>query len=138
MFYTDPLEKELILMNHHYDPHNIFAKILRDEIPVKQITHNTHALSFYDAFPKAPIHALIIPKGAYINMQHFLSTASQEEIYEFWMCVHETIAILRVHKDGFRLISNCGIHGGQEVPHMHVHILAGCTMGPMVSAVDHT
>lgn len=123
-------------MTDTYDAHNIFAKILRGEVPCKKIYENNDALAFYDAFPKAPIHALVIPKGSYVNMSDFLNAASPESILGFWANVHETIRILNVRDAGFRLISNCGAHGGQEVPHMHIHILGGKEIGPMVSLRD--
>lgn len=116
----------------HYDPSNIFARILRGDVPCQKIHETPHAFAFFDAFPKASTHALVIPKGAYVDMPHFLQYASSDEILDFWTCVHQTVQVLQLHEGGFRLINNCGTHGGQEVPHMHIHLLGGESIGPMV------
>lgn len=114
-----------------YDNNNIFAKIIRGEVPCKHIFQNKYALSFYDINPKAPIHALVIPKGQYDTIKNFNSTATQLELVEFWNCVNETISLLNIN-EGFRLITNCGLNANQEVPHMHFHILAGKNLGPLI------
>ena len=115
-----------------YDDANIFARILRQDIPAKVIYENEVALSFYDVAPQAPVHALVIPKGPFVCVSHFLTQAASEEIVGFWHAVSETVKKLNLAPDGFRLISNEGTHGGQEVPHFHVHILGGAPLGPML------
>ena len=116
-----------------YDSSNIFARILRGEIPCKKIVENPYFLAFHDIAPRAPVHALVSPKGAFIDAHDFNQKASNDEIIGFYKGVSEVIDILGVHDGGFRQISNCGINGEQEVPHYHVHILAGRKLGPMVS-----
>lgn len=116
-----------------YDEDNIFAKILRKDIPAKIIYETPSSLAFYDAFPKAPTHVLVIPKGAYCDMNHFLKAAKDDEILDFWRAVHHVIALLSLNQQGFRMIANTGAHGGQEVPHFHVHLCGGGKLGPMLS-----
>ncbi len=115
-----------------YDDTNVFAKILRQEIPAKIIYESTHALAFFDAFPKAPLHALVIPKGTYRDLKDFLAHATTEEILDFWKTVQATLDKLDL-KEGFRLLSNSGAHGGQEVPHFHIHLCGGEKLGPMLA-----
>jgi len=115
-----------------YDPNNIFAKILRGEIPCTKILEDEFSLAFHDAYPKAPVHALVIPKGAYINAQDFHQNASPEEIVGFYRGASKAVDLLGLDKDGYRIISNSGINGGQEVPHYHIHLLGGKKLGPMV------
>ncbi len=116
-----------------YDQNNIFAKILRNEIPCKRINEDAHYLAFHDIHPKAPIHVLVIPKGHYINAQDFHRNASPEEITGFYKGLAAVAENLNI-QEGFRLISNCGLNGGQEVPHYHMHILGGRQLGPMLAA----
>lgn len=116
-----------------YDTTNIFAKILREEIPCKKITETSHTLAFHDAFPKSVIHALVIPKGEYVTLADFCAHGSDEEILDFWCTVHHVIHQLNLKENGFRMISNSGAHGGQEVPHFHVHLCGGEKLGPMIS-----
>ena len=118
-----------------YDSKNVFAKIIRKEIPARIIKESTHSLAFYDAFPKAKIHALVIPKGAYINLHDFCANAPTEELRDFWKTVNDVIDVLDISTNGFRMISNSGTQGGQEVPHFHIHLLGGQTLGPMLSPV---
>ena len=108
-----------------YNDQNIFAKILRGEIPCKKIYEDSYALAFYDIFPKAVSHALVIPKKPYICFNGFINHASDDEVSGFFKAVGKTIELLGVDEEGFRLVSNSGEHGGQEVPHFHVHILGG-------------
>lgn len=115
-----------------YNEDNIFSKIIKKEIPAKIIFENKTALSFYDINPLAKIHALVIPKGKYIDVLDF-ANASTEEQKDLYEAIKETVKILEVNNSGFRLISNCGINGGQEVPHFHYHILGGEKIGKMVS-----
>lgn len=116
-----------------YDHNNIFAKIIRGEIPAKKIHEDEWVLSFYDLYPKRRIHALVIPKGAYIALSDFTQQATTEEIIGFWQGVETTIKLLQLLPNGYRLVTNNGAHGHQEVPHFHVHILGGEPVGKMVS-----
>ncbi len=115
-----------------YDDNNVFAKILKDAIPCKKVYEDDFALSFYDAFPKAQTHVLVIPKGPYISYCHFLENAQEEDILGFYKALKKTVDILNLKGSGFRLISNSGINGSQEVPHFHVHILGGEKLKPMI------
>lgn len=120
-------------MQHSYDPENIFARILRGEIPNDTVLETDHALAFRDIRPQAPVHILVIPKGPYATLDHFCEAASTEEIAGFWRAVGQVCASAGV-EDGFRLIANAREHGLQEVPHFHVHILAGRLLGPILTA----
>jgi diadenosine tetraphosphate (Ap4A) HIT family hydrolase len=115
-----------------YDPNNIFAKILRGEIPCKKLFENEHALAFPDINPKAPTHILVIPKGAYVSHDDFAARASDAEIAGFERAIGQVAAAAGVDKTGYRLISNCGVNAHQEVPHYHVHIMGGRPLGPML------
>lgn len=115
-----------------YDTNNVFAKILRGELPCKKVFENEHALAIHDIHPKAPTHILVIPKGAYISHADFSKTASDAEIAGFERAVGEVAKIAGVQSTGYRLISNTGLHAQQEVMHYHVHILAGRILGPML------
>lgn len=114
-----------------YNPNNIFAKILKKEIPCQSIYEDEYALAFHDIQPKAPIHVLVIPKGNYENFHNFSGNASDEEITGFYRAVARVIDGLPLEK-GYRIISNFNTFGGQEVPHFHVHILGGRTLGPLL------
>lgn len=115
-----------------YDPANIFARILRGEIPCKALHDDAYALAFPDIHPQAPTHILVIPKGAYESLADFSSRASAAEIEGFWRAVAAVVKAAGVDGPGFRLITNNGAHAHQEVPHFHVHILGGRPLGPMV------
>ena len=117
-----------------YNPDNIFAKILNKDIPAQIIHEDDFALAFHDVSPQAPIHTLVIPKGAFTDLTHFLNEGTSQEIAGFWSAVYQTAAALDLLKDGFRLITNQGDFGGQEVPHFHIHLLGGHKLGPMISA----
>ncbi|MCB1532260.1 MAG: histidine triad nucleotide-binding protein [Alphaproteobacteria bacterium] len=117
-----------------YDQNNIFAKILRGEIPNDTVYEDDHVLAFNDIAPQAPIHILVIPKGAYVSIDDFGANASADEIKAFHAAIAKIIEQKNLKTDGFRVISNTGRHGGQEVPHYHAHILAGKKLGPMLSA----
>jgi diadenosine tetraphosphate (Ap4A) HIT family hydrolase len=119
-----------------YDDNNIFAKILRGAIPCKKIYEDDYALAFHDIAPKAPVHALVIPKGKYISIADFGAQAKPEEIAGFYRAVAKVAKDLGVADAGFRVIANTGLNGGQEVPHFHVHILGGRALGPMLSSKD--
>ena len=120
-----------------YDDNNIFAKILRGEIPNDTAAQNEHALAFRDIRPQAPCHVLVIPKGRYVSYDDFAANASDAEILGFTRLCAQVIASEGVGLDqggkGFRTIANTGEHGVQEVPHYHLHILGGRGMGPMLS-----
>lgn len=116
-----------------YDTTNIFAKILRGEIPCTKVYEDPHVLAFKDINPKAPVHILVIPKGAYVSITDFGAKASAEEIAAFYRAVSKVAGSAGVADSGFRVIANTGVNGGQEVPHFHVHILGGRHMGAMVS-----
>jgi histidine triad (HIT) family protein len=119
-------------MPHSYDPQNIFARILRGEIPNKTVMETPHTLAFHDIRPLAPVHVLVIPKGAYVTFDHFAAAASEAEIADFHRTAAQIIAMLDLGQ-GYRVISNAGDHGGQEVPHYHLHILGGAELGPLLS-----
>ena len=113
-----------------YDQNNIFAKILRGEIPCQKIADGPYFLSFHDIAPKAPVHALVVPTGFYENAHDFAANASTDEIVGFWKGISTTIEVLALTKNGYRLITNTGTHGRQDVPHFHIHILGGHDLGP--------
>lgn len=115
-----------------YDDNNIFARILRGEIPNKTIFEDEHVLAFHDAFPKAPVHALIIPKGKFTDINDFNANATDAEILALSRAIPKVVTELKLANDGFRTIANTGTHGGQEVPHFHIHIIGGKVVGPMV------
>ncbi|MDC0395500.1 HIT domain-containing protein [Candidatus Pelagibacter sp.] len=118
-----------------YDKNNIFAKILRKEIPCKKIFENEYILSFYDINPQKKIHALVIPKGEYINLDDFNDKASDQEIIALSKAITEVSKILGISTDvgkGYRALTNLNEHGGQEVPHLHFHLFGGEKIGKMV------
>lgn len=117
-----------------YDSNNIFAKILRGEIPCKKIYEDDHVLSFHDIHPQAPSHILVIPKGAYVSMDDFTAKASDGEIAALMRALGNIAREQGLDAEGYRVISNCGLHGGQEVPHLHLHLLGGRKLGKMVQA----
>ncbi len=120
----------------NYDDNNVFAKILRGEIPCKKIYENDHVLSFYDVNPQKKIHALVIPKGKYINLDHFNKNASEKEkanLLNAISIVSEKLGISSKNGDGYRTLSNISKNGGQEVPHLHFHIFGGEIIGKMVT-----
>jgi histidine triad (HIT) family protein len=123
-------------MAYTYDPKNIFAKILRGEIPNDTVLETEHALAFRDIAPQAPDHVLVIPKGAYVSFDHFATEAGADEIVGYIRAVGEVSKILGVDLDsdgdGYRMIANTGRNGVQDVPHLHVHILAGKFLGRML------
>jgi len=117
-----------------YDDNNIFARILRGEIPAKKIYEDDFVLAFHDAFPKAPVHALVIPKGKFTDIHDFNAHASEAELTAFYRAIARVAAEVGLTEKGFRTIANTGADGGQEVPHFHVHLIGGKNIGPMVSA----
>ena len=120
-------------MSKYYDNNNIFARILRSEIPCNKILENDYALAFSDINPQASIHILIIPKKPYINFHDFLENASFKEVDFFWKLVNDTIKLNKISEKGFRIISNSGDDGNQDVPHFHVHLLGGKNLGRMMN-----
>ena len=124
-------------MAYDYDPQNIFAKILRGEIPNDTVLETEHALAFRDINPQAPDHVLVIPRGPYMTYDHFADAASDAEIVDFTRAVGEVCRMLGVKPgeggDGYRMISNAGDNGVQDVPHLHVHIMAGRWLGRMIA-----
>jgi len=118
-----------------YDKNNIFAKILRKEIPCKKIFENDHVLSFHDINPQKKIHALVIPKGEYIDLDDFNNRASDQEIVALSKAITEVSKILSISTDtgkGYRALTNLSEDGGQEVPHLHFHLFGGEKVGKMV------
>lgn len=121
---------------HVYDDQNIFAKILRGEIPNDTVTESAHSLAFRDIQPQAPVHMLVIPKGSYVDFEHFAAEAGDEEIVDFIRTAGRISAESGVSRSadgkGFRVIANTGPDGGQEVDHFHLHILGGHALGRML------
>ena len=118
-----------------YDKNNIFAKILRKEISCKKIFENDHVLSFHDINPQKKIHALVIPKGEYIDLDDFNNRASDQEIVALSKAITEVSKILGISTDmgkGYRALTNLSEYGGQEVPHLHFHLFGGENVGKMV------
>ena len=119
-----------------YDDNNIFAKILRGEIPCKKIYEDEFVLSFHDINPQKKIHALVIPKGKYKNLDDFCENASSTEIVGFFKgieLVAKKVGISIQNGEGYRALTNIGNNGGQEVPHLHFHLFGGEKVGKMVS-----
>jgi diadenosine tetraphosphate (Ap4A) HIT family hydrolase len=115
-----------------YDETNIFARILRGEIPAKTVFENEHALAFHDINPQAPVHVLVIPKGPYVSMADFSANAPDALVIGFWRAVGEVARQLGLEEGGYRILANAGTDSHQEVPHLHVHIFAGRPLGPML------
>ena len=116
-----------------YDDTNIFAKILRGEIPNKTVLETEHSLAFHDINPLAPIHVLVIPKRPYVCWDDFAARASEAEIADFVRTVGAVALQTGADAQGYRLLSNIGKRGGQEVPHLHVHVFGGQPLGPMLA-----
>jgi diadenosine tetraphosphate (Ap4A) HIT family hydrolase len=116
-----------------YDPGNIFARILRGELPAKTVLESEHSLAFHDINPLSPIHVLVIPKGAYVSWDDFAAKASDAEIADFTRTIGKVAATVGADQQGYRVLSNVGKRGGQEVPHLHVHIFGGAPLGPMLA-----
>jgi diadenosine tetraphosphate (Ap4A) HIT family hydrolase len=116
-----------------YDPNNIFARILRGDLPCKKAYEDAHVLAFHDIHPQAPVHVLVIPKGAYVSMDDFHDKASAAEQAALMRAIGHVARLAGVADSGYRVIANNGGHGHQEVPHLHFHVLGGRPMGRMVS-----
>ena len=116
-----------------YDDQNIFARILRGEIPSQTIYEDEHALAFHDINPLAPSHILVIPKGPYVSWEDFSLRASDAEIAGFVRAVGKVARDAGLVEQGYRALANVGVNAGQEVPHLHVHIFGGRPLGPMLA-----
>lgn len=127
-------------MSYAYDDQNVFAKILRGEIPNKTVLETTHSLAFADIQPQAPTHVLVIPRKGYVAYDDFIARASAEEVSDFFAAVAEVIRISGVSEaeggTGFRLLTNAGPDGRQEVPHFHMHVVGGRDLGRILPKMD--
>ena len=119
-----------------YDTENIFAKILRNEVPCETVFHNEHVLAFKDIQPAAPVHILVIPRGHYVSYDDFIEKASTEAVHAFFTAVQQIAKEHGVDKTGYRLITNHGEDASQTVPHFHMHILGGRPLGGLVTGDD--
>ncbi|MEX2647882.1 MAG: histidine triad nucleotide-binding protein [Alphaproteobacteria bacterium] len=119
-----------------YDEANIFARVLRGEIPNKTVYEDEHVLAFRDIRPLAPVHVLVIPKAKYVSSDDFGASAPAEVVVAFWRAVSRIARDLGLAESGYRLIANHGADSHQEVPHFHVHILGGRALGPMLTRRD--
>jgi len=115
-----------------YDPNNVFARILRGELPCKKVYEDDHVLAFHDIRPQAPVHVLVIPKGAYVSMDDFSDRASDAEIVALTRAVGRIARDLGLAEPGYRILSNAGGDSHQEVPHLHIHIFGGRPLGRML------
>ena len=116
-----------------YDSGNIFARILRGEIPSKTVYEDEYAVAFHDIHPQAPLHVLVIPRGEYVSLADFTALASDTEIAGFWRAVGAVARELGLEQPGYRIITNMGMHSGQEVPHFHVHVFGGAPLGRLIA-----
>ncbi len=116
-----------------YDRNNVFAKILRGEIPCRKVYEDEFALAFHDLHPQAPVHVLVIPKGEYVSFADFSASAPQTMIAGYMRAVGKVARLLEIETGGYRLLSNHGANGGQEVQHLHVHLFGGRPLGPMLA-----
>ncbi|MBM3510192.1 MAG: histidine triad nucleotide-binding protein [Alphaproteobacteria bacterium] len=119
-----------------YDPDNVFARILRGELPCKKVYEDEFALAFHDIRPARPVHVLVIPKGAYVTLDEFTSRAPAAAVAGLFAAVGKVAHALGLSEPGYRIIINNGRDGHQEVPHLHVHVLGGASVGPMVKRLD--
>ena len=115
-----------------YDPDNIFAKILRGEIPCDKVYEDEWAFAFHDINPQAPLHLLVVPKGAYVSWDDFSAKASSDEITGFVRAIGNVAREAGLVDPGYRVLANIGQHGHQEVPHLHVHLFGGRQFGKMI------
>ena len=116
-----------------YDDGNIFARILRGELPSKKVYEDDHVLAFHDINPLAPVHILVIPKGPYVSWDDFSEKASDAEIAAFVRAAGKIARDEGLVEQGYRVLANTGLRGGQEVPHLHMHIFGGTSLGPMLA-----
>jgi histidine triad (HIT) family protein len=117
-----------------YDGNNVFARILRGEVPAKKVYEDEHVLAFNDINPLAPTHILVIPKGSYVSWDDFSENASDAEIAALVRASGRIARDAGLVEPGYRLLANTGVNSGQEVPHLHLHIFAGRPLGPMLAA----
>jgi diadenosine tetraphosphate (Ap4A) HIT family hydrolase len=115
-----------------YDDQNVFARILRGEIPARKVFENEFAFAFHDIAPKAPVHVLVIPKGRYVSLADFSAKAPDAEVAGFFRAVASVAKQLQLENAGYRVLVNMGRHGGQEVAHLHAHLFGGRPLGPML------
>lgn len=120
-----------------YDHQNIFAKILRKEIPCKHLYEDDCALAFHDLYPVAPVHVLVIPKGSFTSFSHFIKAAKPDFVANFFVAVQKVIEKLEIEYSGYRIISNCGEDGLQKIGHMHIHILGKKRLGGLGQEDSH-
>lgn len=120
-----------------YDRNNVFARILRGELPSRKIYEDEYALAFHDINPLAPVHALVIPKGEYVSFDDFVATARAAEITGFFRAVGKAAELLGVSGTGYRILANHGAHAHPEVPHFHIHIFGGKALGAMLPRAGH-
>lgn len=123
-------------MTANYDPENIFARILRGEIPASSVDQDDTTFSFADINPQAPSHSLVIPRGAYQNLTDFADHSSDAELADWVRALVRVARQQGLDRDGYRVIVNCGDHAHQEVPHLHGHVLGGRALGPMLTRRD--
>ncbi len=116
-----------------YDDTNIFARILRGEIPSRRVYEDEFAVAFHDIAPQAPIHVLVIPRGRYVSLADFSATGTAAELAGFFRAVGHVARQLGLEPEGYRVLANMGERAGQEVPHFHVHIFGGRPLGPMLA-----
>ena len=116
-----------------YDDQNVFAKVLRGEIPSKRVYESPHSIAFHDIAPQAPTHILVIPRGAYVSWDDFSARASDTEIADFVRAVGAVARAAGLVEPGYRILANVGQDAHQEIAHLHVHIFAGRTLGPMLA-----
>ncbi len=121
-----------------YDDQNIFARILRGEIPSRRIYEDQWAVAFHDIAPKAPVHVLVVPRGPYVSLADFTENAADAEVAGFLRAVGAVARQLELDAPGYRIVSNIGRHGGQEVPHLHVHLFGGAPLGGMIPGAPDT
>jgi diadenosine tetraphosphate (Ap4A) HIT family hydrolase len=119
-----------------YDSHNVFARVLRGEIPCRKVYEDEWSLAFHDINPLAPVHVLVIPKGPYVSMADFSAKASDAELTGFFRAVGKVARDLGLEEGGYRMLANTGAAAHQEVPHLHVHLFAGAPLGPMLRKVS--
>lgn len=118
-----------------YDPDNIFAKILRGDIPCSKVYEDDFVLAFDDISPKAPVHTLVIPKGPYLSITEMAADGKDEEIAALFRTIATVAKMKGITEGGYRVIANTGADGGQEVPHLHFHLVGGAPVGPMLMKV---
>jgi diadenosine tetraphosphate (Ap4A) HIT family hydrolase len=119
-----------------YDENNIFAKILRGEIPSRRVYEDDYAVAFHDIAPQAPVHVLVIPRGPYVSLADFTAKATDAEIAGFWRAVGKVARDLGLESSGYRALANMGPNSGQEVPHLHVHLFGGRPLGRMIQGTE--